>query len=377
MNDRPLRLIVPEVGEDELREIATVFERGHLTQGPAVEAFESAIAGLVGARHGVATTSATTALHLALAALDVGPGDEVIVPDFTFPATSNVVIQTGASPVLVDIDLATFNTTAAAIAGAITSRTRAIMPVHAFGLTAPMREILDVAKGHGIPVIEDAACALAATRDGVAAGRFGLAGCFSFHPRKAITTGEGGMVVTDDDALAARLRVLRTHGGVRRDGRFRFDDVGFNYRLSDILAAVGIAQVRRLDGIIDARRRLARAYTERLGELDGVRTPGSDSGHVYQSYVVLLDESVDRDAVIARLAEDMIETTLGTYAVHAQPAMIQRYGHTPGDLPNSWRAYRSTLTLPLHGRMGITDVERVVTALAQALAGPKRVGLRA
>jgi dTDP-4-amino-4,6-dideoxygalactose transaminase len=361
-----LRLIVPEVGEQELAEIARVFDSGLLTQGPAVAEFEAGIARLTGASHAVATTSATSALHVTLAALDIGPDDEVIVPDFTFPATSNVVIQQGAAPVLVDIDLETFNTTAELVAEAVTERTRAIMPVHTFGLLAPMPEIVAIAAEFGIPVIEDAACALGATRHGTPAGRFGLAGCFSFHPRKAITTGEGGMVITSDEALATRIRALRTHGGQRVSGRFVFNEVGFNYRLSDIQAAVGLAQLRKLASVIAKRRELAARYDRTLSGIPGLRAPRADPGHVYQSYVVLIDETIDRDRVITSMGKQDIETTLGTYAVHAQPAMA-RFGYSPGDLPNSWRAYRSSITLPLHGRMTEADVDRVCAELEHAI----------
>jgi perosamine synthetase len=363
-----LRLIVPELGADELAEVKHVLDSGFLTQGPTVEAFEAGIAQVTGATHAIATTSATTALHVTLAALGVGPGDEVIVSDFTFPATSNVVLQQGATPVLVDIDLATFNTTADRVAAAVTPRTRAFIPVHAFGLAAPMSELMGVAHDAGIAVVEDAACALGATRDGTYAGRFGTAGCFSFHPRKAITTGEGGMVVTDDATLASSVRSLRTHGGRRVAGRYTFEDVGFNYRLSDVQAAIGLAQLRRLTQIIEGRRRIAALYDARLASVVGVTTPLADPGHVYQSYVVLLDEAIDRDGVIAAMAADGIETTLGTYAVHAQPAIERRLGYSAGDLPNSWRAFRSSLTLPLYGRMTEGDVERVASSLSAAIS---------
>jgi perosamine synthetase len=366
MSARPIRLIVPEVGTPELEEIRTVLESGHLTQGRAVSDFEAAIGTITRARHAIATTSATTALHLSLAALDVGPGDEVIVPDFTFPATSNVVVALGARPILVDVDLDGYCVTLEAVEAALSPRTRAVMPVHAFGLAAPVPQIVRALAPLGVRVIEDAACALGTTLDGVSVGTFDLAGCFSFHPRKAITTGEGGMVVTDDDQFAERLRALRTHGGRRVGGRFVFDETGFNYRMSDILAAVGIAQTRRLASIVARRRDLARWYDQQLSDIDGIHCPRRTPGHVYQSYVVLLESDIDRDRVITFMAERGIETTLGTYAVHAQPAM-RRFGYSPGDLPNSYRAFKSTLTLPLHGAMTEEDLERTVSALRDAI----------
>lgn len=367
MTEDHIRLIVPEVGRAELEGVAAVLESGYLTQGPVVAAFEASVASYVKASHAIATTSATTALHLALAALGVGPGDEVIVPDFTFPATANVVVQLGARPVLVDVDLQTFNVDPDAVMRATGPRTRAIMPVHAFGLMAPIEAVIELARDQGIPVVEDAACALGATRGEAMAGTSGTAGCFSFHPRKAITTGEGGMIVTDDDQLAERARAMRTHGGRRVEGRFAFDDVGFNYRLSDILAAIGLAQMDRLDAIIAGRRERAARYDELLDGVDGVSRPASTPGHIYQSYVVMLNSNIDRDTVIKQIAEANIETTLGTYAVHAQPSMMRRFGYQPGDLPNSYRAYLSSLTLPLHNGMTDADLIRVVGALKASL----------
>lgn len=362
-------LAQPQTDDAELNEIAGVLASGYLTQGPKVEELERMVAAQVGTEHAFAVTSATTALHLSLVALGIGPGDEVLVPDFTFPATANVVVQQGARPVLVDIDLDTFGVSAGDLARRVTPRTRAIMPVHAFGLCADMDPVLAVAERHGIPVVEDAACALAATYRGRQAGSMGLIGCFSFHPRKSITTGEGGMIVTSDGALADRIRLLRSHGGVREHGRFRFEAAGFNYRLSDILAAVGVAQMRKLDGFLEARRRVAGWYEARLEGVQRLVRPATPewATHTYQSYVVLLDTDVDRDGVIAALRQDGIETTIGTYALHAQPFFSRTYELTPGDLPNSYRAFTGSLALPLHGGMREADVDLVVTRLRIAL----------
>jgi Predicted pyridoxal phosphate-dependent enzyme apparently involved in regulation of cell wall biogenesis len=372
MTMEPIRLVVPAVGEDELREIAEVLASGYLTQGPKVAEFEQAVAAWVGSRHAVATTSATTALHLALAALKIGPGDEVLVPDFTFPATANVVIQQGARPVLVDIDRATFTIDPEDLARRVTTRSRAIIPVHAFGLAANMDAVNDVALRHGLKVVEDAACAIGSTYLGRPCGSLGTAGCFSFHPRKAITTGEGGMVTTDDDALAERLRLLRSHGGIRSGGRFTFEAAGFNYRLSDVLAAMGVAQMRKLDAFVAEKQRLAGLYRDGLRTLEGVRPPATPEGygHVYQSYVVVLDERIDRDGVIEAMRGQAIETTIGTYALHAEPFFARTYGLRPGELPESFRAYRQTLTLPLYPGLRDSAVERVVSALAAAVAVP-------
>jgi dTDP-4-amino-4,6-dideoxygalactose transaminase len=370
MSESPIRLALPYTDEDELGEVAAVLSSGYLTQGPKVRELEQAVARLVGAEHAFATTSATTALHLSLAALGISRGDEVIVPDFTFPATANVVVQLGARPVLVDVDPRTYAMEPEQLERHISPRTRAIMPVHPFGLSADMDGLRAEADRRGIPIVEDAACALATTYRGVPVGAIGRAGCFSFHPRKSITTGEGGMIVTNDGDLADRISVLRNHGGRRSSGRYRFEDAGFNYRLSDILAAVGVAQLRKLDWIIARRRELAGLYDAALADLSGVTPPWQPpwGGHVYQSYVTRLDGSIDRDAVIRALAERGIETTLGTYALHAEPFFVRAFGHAPGDLTNSWDAYRTTLTLPLFPQMTVAMVERVVQALAEVLA---------
>ena len=369
--ERRIWLARPQVDEAEIAEIREVLASGWLTQGPKVAEFESMVAEQVGVPHAFAVTSATTALQLSLAALGIGPGDEVLVPDFTFPATANVVVQQRAQPVLVDIDAATFAIDPTDLAAKITPRSRAIIPVHPFGLPADMDPIMDLAADHGLAVIEDAACALAAEYAGRQAGSIGLAGCFSFHPRKSITTGEGGMITTSNDAFADRVRLLRNHGGARSGGRYVFEEAGFNYRLSDILAAVGVAQMRKLDLMLDARRRVAAWYDEALdvAGLDWVQRPRVPDGrrHTYQSYVVLLDPQVDRDEVIAILAGAGIETTLGTYALHAQPFFARAYGFSPGDIPHSFRAFTGSLALPLHPGIGADEVAFVISELTSAL----------
>jgi len=364
-----IRLALPITGEEEIEEIRAVLASGYLAQGPKVAEFERMVADYVGVRHAFATTSATTALHLSLVVLGIGRGDEVLVPDFTFPATANVVVQQGATPVLVDIDLDTFTVNVDDMAAKVTSHTRAIMPVHGFGLSANMNPIMKLAAKHGLPVVEDAATAIGTTYYGKKCGSMGTLNCFSFHPRKAITTGEGGMILTDDDALAEKIQLLRSHGGVRREGRFTFEAAGFNYRMSDILAAVGVAQMRRLDGLIARRRELVALMSEKLRAVEGVKTPVEPAwgGHVYQSYVVLLDEGIDRDGVIKAMKERGVETTLGTYALHAQPFFARKYGYRAGDLPKSYRAYRHSLTLPVYPPMEKEHLDRVVQTLRWAI----------
>jgi dTDP-4-amino-4,6-dideoxygalactose transaminase len=365
-----MRLNLPLTGQEELDQVARVLETGYLTQGPKAAEFETLVAAYTGVRHAFATSSCTTALHLAVVALGVGPGDEVVVPDFTFPATANVVVQQGATPVVVEIERDTFGMDPEALAAAITPRTKAVIVVHAFGLCADMDAINKICDAAGVPVVEDAACALGGTYHGRAAGSLSTVGAFSFHPRKIITTGEGGMITTDDDELAARFAVLRSHGGVRRDLYFEFEEAGFNYRLSDVNAAIGVAQMARLKGLVQRRRENANRLTGMLAGTPGLDTPDEPAGveHTYQSYVVMLDDAIDRDAVIRGTKERDVETTLGTYSLHAQPYFQRALGLREGGCPNGSRAFRQSLTLPLYPQLTDRDLERIVEAVTAAVS---------
>ena len=364
-----LPLIRPDVTFDEVADdLRVILDSGILTSGSYVAALESALAEVLGVAHVVSTTSATTALHLSLAAAGVQAGDEVLVSDFTFPASGNVIVQLGAVPVLIDSQRDSFTLDVEVAAAKVTSRTRVIMPVDPFGEPADLGAVAALAEAHGLAVVEDAACALGSSRDGVACGARAGATCFSFHPRKVVTTGEGGAVTTDDPIMAERLRTLRNHGGVRAEVGLTFVDNGFNYRMGEIPAALGLAQLRRLASIIDDRRRTAERYNTLLAPVAEVelRLPGPTEQWSYQSYVVMLEDAVDRDGVVAALRGAGIETTLGTYAMHAHPA-FSRFGYTPGDLPHSWKAQRQSLTLPLVPRMASADVDRVVDELVGAI----------
>jgi len=364
-----MRLCIPFTDDRELEEIAQVLSTGYLTQGPKVAEFERLIGELLGSRYNFAMSSCTTALHLALVALDIGPGDDVLVADFTFPATANVVVQQGARPILVDVDLNTYTISADDLEAHITPQTRAIIPVHAFGLAANMNAVMAIAHRHDLRVIEDAACALTARCHNQICGTIGDLGCFSFHPRKSITTGEGGMIVTNNEDLAQRIALLRSHGGVRGEFYFQFEAAGFNYRMSDIQAAVGVAQMRKLEWIMTRKRELAAQLSVMLSAVNGVTPPIEPPGyfHTYQSYVVMLDKAVERDEVIAAMRRRGIETTLGTYALHTQPFFQKTYGYAAGDLPHSFTIFRHSLTLPLYPQMTSIDVEQIVTALAESL----------
>lgn len=360
-----MRLNLPLLGSEEVEAIAEVLASGYLTQGPQATELERLISELVGVPHAFATSSATTGLHLALHAMGVGAGDEVIIPDYSWPATANVVIQTGAVPVFVDIKLDDFGMDPNLLEAAITERTRAIMPVHAFGLIADMDPILAIAAQYDLPVLEDAACALGAEYNGRQAGALGTAGVFSFHPRKVITTGEGGMIMTADDEFSERLAVLRSHGAVRGERFMAFIDAGFNYRLSDVHAAIGVVQMGRLQEILDGRRRYASLYAELLADIEGVSVPIVPAGrtHTHQSYVVLLDDNIDRDRVIDGMRARGIETTLGTYSMHLQPYFTEQYGIADEKLPNATRAHRQALTLPLYQQLTEGQLQEVADAL--------------
>ncbi|MFP5316738.1 MAG: DegT/DnrJ/EryC1/StrS family aminotransferase [Acidimicrobiia bacterium] len=373
-----LPIIRPDISLAEVAaDVEEILSSGTLTSGPYVARFEAELAAALGATYAVATTSATTALHLSLAAAGIGPGDEVLVSDFTFPASGNVIAERGAVPVLVDSSANSFALDVTDAAAKVTSRTRAVLPVDPFGQPADLAAVERLALRHGLSVVEDAACGLGAALDDRPCGAWAGLTCFSFHPRKVVTTGEGGAVVTSDPELAERLVLLRNHGGVRASVGLEFVEHGFNYRLSEIPAALGLAQLRRLDEILADRRRTAARYEERLehvAELE-LRRPGPREVWSYQSFVVLLEDAVDRDEVIARMRAAGIETTLGTYAMHAHPAFA-RYGYRPGDLPNSWRAQRQSLTLPLLPRMSEGDVDRVVSTLEEVLVGVTRTASR-
>jgi len=350
---RLIRLGWPDVGPEEAEAVREVLESGQLTMGPKVAEFEAGVARACETRYAVAVSSGTAALHLALLALEIGEGDEVIVPAYTFPATANVVVLAGARPMLVDVDPRTMNLDPAQVADALTPRTRAVLAVHLFGRPLAWDELEAAVPPH-VPLVEDAAGALGARRRGVPCGGLGELGCLSFHPRKVVTTGEGGAVVTDHDDLAARVCELRHHG-IASGGGFEIEAPGFNYRLSDIQCAVGIPQLRRLPELLAARRAVADAYGERLAGL--VETPQADEGdeHGWQAYVVRLDR---RDEALAALREAGIEAQIGTYALQRLAAYRDE-----GDFPGADDCFERALALPLHSRLQESDLDRVTAVL--------------
>jgi perosamine synthetase len=335
-----------------------------------VAEFEEAIAQFCGVRHAIATTSATTAIELALAAHDVGPGDLVLAPDFTYPATGNAVLQRGARLRLLEADPATYCMDPAALEDALDEHPKAVITVDVFGLPADYGTIEPMLAERGVTLICDGACSLGGAVNGRRTGGFGEATCFSFHPRKSLTTGEGGMVGTDDDRLAARMRRLRNHGVERRGWRSGFSELGFNFRMSDINAALGLVQVPRFGEVVARRGALAQRLTERLENLPGVRPQQVPKGHLhpYQAYVVTLDARIDRDAAILALGDLDIESTLGTYALHIETAFAGRGCTEPRGLPHSRALAEQTLALPLHERLADEDIEVIAGALEHVLS---------
>jgi perosamine synthetase len=367
---RVLRLADHRFGPDVLAGVEEVLASGQLTLGPRVAEFEQAVAAHVGVAHAVAVSSGTAALHLALVGLGIAPGDEVVLPDFTHPATGNVVLHRGARPVLVDVDPGTYNLDVGALERALTSRTRLVIAVDLFGLPADYPALEKVLEPRGIAILCDAACSLGAELSGESPSRRGEAAIFSFHPRKILTTGEGGMIVTDNPGLATRLARLRNHGFERRGDQAVFHELGFNYRMSDVLAVLGSAQLPNLTEIVDRRNYLARLLSARLEPLEGIRAPACPAEGVrptFQAYVAVLDEEVDRGRFIAALADKAIESTIGTYALHAQPSFRDVCGTEPGDVPVSWMLAQRSVALPLHPRLSEADILWIAEAVSSAL----------
>ena len=357
----------PQLGEHEKERVAEIIDSGQLTDGPEVRAFEEEFADFCGASHGVATTNGTTALHTALEALGIGPGDRVVTPSFSFIASANAVRFAGAEPVFADIDPDTYNLDPATVEAVVAEHDcDAILAVHLFGLPADMPALQRIADAHDLHLIEDAAQAHGAAIDGERVGGFGDAACFSFYPTKNLTTGEGGMVLTDDERVAARAASFVNHGrpaarfGDDADGAYDHLTVGHNFRMSSVLAAIGRVQLdHRLQESNERRRANAARLTEGLAEIDGIETPIEPDGrrHVYHQYTIRTD---DRDALREHLESEGVGT--GIYyptPIHDQPA----YDGVTCDVPVTERAADEVLSLPVHPNLSMSDLESIMAAV--------------
>lgn len=385
MEKRNIAIALPVTGEEEWQAIKDSIDTGWITQGPKVREFEEMFAQRHNVERALAVTSCTTGLHLALAALDIGPGDEVIVPAFTWVATANVVVHCGAKPVFVDVDPKTNNIDPNKIAEKVTQNTKAIIAVHLFGLCADIDAIKAAIPEH-VNIIEDAACAAGAEYKGAPAGSLGLAASFSFHPRKSITTGEGGMVTTSNVPFAEKMDQLRNHGAtISEEQRHKgpkpyilpdFNMVGYNYRMTDLQGSVGLIQLPKLDKFIDERAKWAKYYRDKLSHIKWLKLPEepSDGRHGWQSFVTFVDESTSpmpRNDIMEALQNMGVSTRPGTHALHMLSVYKELYGLADDDFPGARDCNNFTMAIPLHNRMSAEDYDYVVAMINEIDQQPR------
>lgn len=373
---RNIPISLPMMGQEEWEALKDPIFSGWITQGPKVKEFEDLFAKRHNVKHALAVSNCTTALHLSLVALGVKEGDEVIVPAFTWVSTANAVMYCGAKPVFVDIDPVTFNIDPDKLKEVITERTKAIIPVHLFGLCADVDKIKEIAPD--LKIVEDGACAAGSALNGNPAGSLGDIGCFSFHPRKSVTTGEGGMLTTNDDELADKLNKLRNHGAsISEEQRHKgprpyilpeFDMVGYNYRMTDLQGAVGVVQIQKLDTFIDERSKWAQFYHDQFRDIDWIRTPEYSDRykHGWQSYVLFIDESKapkTRNEIMEYLQAEGVSTRPGTHAVHMLGFYSKTFGIKPEDFPGAYAANEYSMSIPLHNKMVEEDYHYVANLI--------------
>jgi len=363
-------LAQPNIGPLEVELVTRALTSGTLAMGPFTAEFETRIAELAGRRHGVAVSSGTAGLHMAIRALGIGPGDEVVTSPFSFVASANCVLYEGARPVFADIEEETLGLDPARVAEAIGPATRALLPVHVFGHACRIGALAELARSRGLRLVEDACEALGSRLDGRPTGSFGDLGVFAFYPNKQITTGEGGMLVTDDDRLADELRSLRNQGRDTDGTWLRHVRLGFNYRIDEMSAALGVAQLRRVEELRAGRARVVAAYRERLGGIEWLRLPTAGPGAEVDwfVYVVRVDPAVGRDRLMVRLAERGIPARPYFTPIHLQPLYRERFGFVPGDFPVTERVARSTLAIPFSSLLTDGQVDQVCDALRAAVA---------
>lgn len=376
---------LPDIGQDEIDAVVETLRSGWLAPGPRTLAFEQAFAERLGVRHAVAVNSCTAGMHLALLACGVGPGDEVIVPAITFPATANVVIHTGATPVLADVDPDSLDLDPASALGRLSRRTKALLPVHYAGQACRMDELRGIARERGLRVIEDAAHAFGTTYRGAPVGRTDDAAVFSFYVTKNITTGAGGMVTTNDDGVAEEVRRRRTHG-LTANAWDRYTEsgtpfyqvvaAGFNYTMPDLEAAIGLVQLRRADAFLARRRELAARYQALLADLPELVLPAErEPGHSWHLYVVRLRRGalgIDRDGFLRKLRDEGIGTSVHFIPLYEHPYYRETFGWRREDYPNAASAFDAIMSLPLYTRMTDGDVERVAQAVRRVVERHRR-----
>jgi perosamine synthetase len=377
MSDRQIAISLPSTGDEEWEALRGPLQSGWLTQGPKVAEFERKFAELHKADFALATTSCTTGLHVVLAALGIGPGDEVIVPAFTWVATANVVLYCGATPVLADVDPVTFNIDHNDVAHRVTTRTRAVIAVHLFGLCADVDALKSVLPAD-VLIIEDCACAAGATYKGRPAGTLGIAGVFSFHPRKSVTTGEGGMITTNDAALAEKCDQLRNHGAsISEETRHHgprpyllpeFNLLGFNYRMTDLQGAVGLVQLAKLEQFISERDEWVCYYRDELSSVSWLRLPQvpASGRHAWQSLVTYVDPDISptsRNEIMELMQQAGVATRPGTHAIHMLGYYAKTFGYTPNDYQGAKLSNDNSMAIPLHNKMKLNDFEYVVKTI--------------
>jgi perosamine synthetase len=357
-----IRLAKPYISEAAVSRVVEIFKSGNLVQGEYVLEFETILKDYLNTNNAIAVSSGTAALHLSLMASGIGSGDEVIIPAFSFPATANVVEIVGAKPILVDINLNDYCLNVSDIEKVITDRTRAIIPVHEFGQSADIEVLHKIANENDLIVIEDAACALGTEYNGNKVGTYGNMGCFSFHPRKAVTTGEGGLVVTNDSVIAGKIRALRNHG---ISGNSDFIYAGLNYRMTDIQAAIGIDQMNSLEEVIEIKTEIAGTYNELLADCDYIKTPTvfPIRKNVYQTYHILLGNRIDQRDMISYLYKNGVQANFGAHALHCLAYYRNKYNYAEDDYPAAKLAYERGLALPCGSHMSGNNVEFVCEKL--------------